>query len=179
MYCVKCRRQTDTNHEMEDKDSRGRDRIKGSCVVCNTMKYKYVKMEGNRGASLKKSENKGGDIVSAIGKLNPPEMHLYNTKQRRKYNFCGPFTKLDKRLARGDVGINRLDEACKRHDIAYAKNIDNKGRHEADRRMVAEIDSFPDKTTTEKIVRSIINSKQRFGLGLKKKPKSPMVRSAS
>ena len=106
-------------------------------------------------------------------------MHLYSAKQRRKYNFCGPFTKLDKRLARGDVGINRLDEACKRHDIAYSQSKANADRHEADRRMVAEIDSFPNKTTTEKIVRSIINSKQRFGLGLKKKLKHPMVRSAS
>ena len=28
MYCVKCRKQTDTSNEMGDKDSRGRDRVK-------------------------------------------------------------------------------------------------------------------------------------------------------
>lgn len=176
MYCVKCRKQTDTSNEMEDKDTRGRDRIKGNCNICGTMKYKYVRQKEGSVATPPKEERAegeqpkaGGDIVSAISKLNPPEMHLYSTKQRRKYNFCGPFTKLDKRLARGDVGINRLDEVCKKHDIAYSQSTANKDRHAADRRMIAEIDSFPDKTTTEKIVRGIINSKQRFGLGLKKK----------
>ena len=175
MYCVKCRKQTDTSNEMEDKDTRGRDRIKGNCNICGTMKYKYVKQkEGEQPAPYKVRKRPapykvGGDIVSAISKLNPPEMHLYSTNQKRKYNFCGPFTKLDKRLARGDEGINRLDEACKKHDIAYSQSKANADRHAADRRMVAEIDSFPNKTTTEKIVRGIINSKQRFGLGLKKK----------
>ena len=71
MYCVKCRKQTDTSNEMENKDTRGRDRIKGNCNICGTMKYKYVR------------QKTGGDIVSAIGKLNPPEMHLYSTNQRR------------------------------------------------------------------------------------------------
>ena len=36
--------------------------------------------------------------------------------------FCGPGTKLEKRLARGDTGINPLDSACKEHDIAYSEN---------------------------------------------------------
>ena len=36
------------------------------------------------------------------------ELHLLG------YQFCGPGTKLEKRLARGDKGINLLDAACKR-----------------------------------------------------------------
>ena len=35
------------------------------------------------------------------------------------YQFCGPGTKLNVRLARGDRGINMLDAACKEHDLAY------------------------------------------------------------
>jgi hypothetical protein len=35
------------------------------------------------------------------------------------YQFCGPGTKVFKRLKRGDKGINKLDEACKLHDIQY------------------------------------------------------------
>ena len=40
-----------------------------------------------------------------------PELHLLG------YNYCGPFTKLDKRLARGDKPVNKLDAGCKEHDI--------------------------------------------------------------
>ncbi|CAH0560605.1 unnamed protein product [Brassicogethes aeneus] len=49
------------------------------------------------------------------------------------YNYCGPGTKLSKRLARNDKGINPLDEACKIHDIAYSKNAELDKRHEADK----------------------------------------------
>lgn len=47
------------------------------------------------------------------------------------YNFMGPGTKLAERLARGDIGINPLDEACREHDIAY--NEENGDRQTADR----------------------------------------------
>ncbi|RZF33815.1 hypothetical protein LSTR_LSTR010363 [Laodelphax striatellus] len=42
-------------------------------------------------------------------------------------------TKLEKRFARGDPGINRLDRACKQHDIAYSQNSDTASRAKADR----------------------------------------------
>lgn len=35
------------------------------------------------------------------------------------YKFCGPGTKVFTRLKRGDKGINKLDEACKCHDVEY------------------------------------------------------------
>ncbi|GIY58479.1 hypothetical protein CEXT_311871 [Caerostris extrusa] len=66
----------------------------------------------------------GGDIVSWLqDKLNPPEMHIPG------YQYCGPFTKLKKRLERGDPGINRVDKACKKHDIDYNETKDTKQRH--------------------------------------------------
>lgn len=47
--------------------------------------------------------------------------------------FCGPGTKLAKRIARGDKGINPLDSACKEHDIAYSENQNNiEARNKAD-----------------------------------------------
>jgi hypothetical protein len=50
------------------------------------------------------------------------------------YQFCGPGTRLDERLARGDRGINPLDRACREHDIAYAHHPEDLGeRHAADR----------------------------------------------
>jgi len=49
------------------------------------------------------------------------------------YQYCGPGTKLAKRLARGDLGINKLDKACKEHDIAYSKFSDSEHRSVADK----------------------------------------------
>lgn len=71
----------------------------------------------------------GGIISTVLNKaidLLPFEAHL------PFYNYCGPGTKLAKRLARGDKGINPLDEACKIHDIAYSKYSDSENRKRAD-----------------------------------------------
>lgn len=48
------------------------------------------------------------------------------------FRYCGPGTKLKKRLARGDPGINNLDNLCKQHDIAYDKSNSLTDRHKAD-----------------------------------------------
>lgn len=42
--------------------------------------------------------------------------------------FITKGTRLEKRLKRGDRGINPLDAACKQHDIAYAesKSLDDR-----------------------------------------------------
>lgn len=70
----------------------------------------------------------GTVINRAIDHL-PIELHLLG------YQFCGGGTKLKKRLARGDKGINKLDQACKEHDIAYSKFSDNSNRSIADRAL--------------------------------------------
>jgi len=49
------------------------------------------------------------------------------------YQFCGPGTYLEKRLARGDRGINPLDAACREHDIAYLQSKNFTKRHVADK----------------------------------------------
>ncbi|KYN14186.1 hypothetical protein ALC57_13605, partial [Trachymyrmex cornetzi] len=56
----------------------------------------------------------------------PFELHIPG------YQFCGPGTRLEKRLARGDRGINPLDAACREHDIAYSHSNDLTKRHAAD-----------------------------------------------
>lgn len=68
-----------------------------------------------------------------INKL--PEIHIPG------YQYCGPGTELQKRLARGDPGINKLDQACKEHDIAYSKLKSSEKRREADRALIAR--AFP------------------------------------
>ena len=42
------------------------------------------------------------------------------------YQYMGPGTHLEKRLARGDPGINRLDRIAKAHNIDYGKAKDLK-----------------------------------------------------
>lgn len=68
-----------------------------------------------------------GTVVNRAIDALPVELHPFN------YQFCGPGTKLAKRLARNDPGINELDRACKDHDIAYAKYSDTANRTIADK----------------------------------------------
>lgn len=70
-------------------------------------------------------------INSLIDNL-PVELHLPGG-----YQYCGPGTKLEKRLARGDPGINPLDAACKLHDIAYSKFSGDQERREADKQLAS------------------------------------------
>lgn len=58
------------------------------------------------------------------------------------YNFCGPGTQVDERILRGDYGINKLDNACREHDVDYMFHADDKAAlMEADQKLagVAEL----------------------------------------
>lgn len=74
-----------------------------------------------------------GFIDYIVNKL--PEIHIPG------YQYCGPGTKLEERLARGDPGINKLDQACKRHDIAYSQLESSKERRRADKDLISQ--AFP------------------------------------
>lgn len=63
----------------------------------------------------KNVERSGSGIVNTLINKLPFEIHIPG------YNFCGPGTKLSKRIARGDRGVNPLDESCRKHDIAYSQ----------------------------------------------------------
>lgn len=98
----------------------------------------------------------------------PFELHLPG------YNYCGPGTKLTKRLTRGDSGINKLDEYCKNHDIAYQNSLNLKDRHKADlillkmakERVVASDASVGEKIAA-RLVSKAMSSKIKTGSGLK------------
>ena len=57
------------------------------------------------------------------------------------YQYMGPGTHLEKRLARGDPGINRLDRIAKAHDIDYGKAKDLKDKWANDCKMIGKINS--------------------------------------
>lgn len=109
----------------------------------------------------------GGGVVNSIINNLPFELHLPG------YNYCGPGTKLRKRLLRGDKGINKLDEACKFHDIAYI-NTDIENRRKADLsliKMAKQRLKSKDASKGEKIASWIVNkamkAKLNTGSGLK------------
>lgn len=112
---------------------------------------------------------KGRGLVNNLINNLPFELHLPG------YNYCGPGTRLQERLLRGDRGINGLDEACKSHDIAYSNYSDLQSRHNADlelikmakRRMQSKHASKGEKISSW-LVKNIMKSKVKAGAGLKK-----------
>ena len=94
-----------------------------------------------------------------------PELHLPG------YNHCGRFTKLDKRLARGDEPVNKLDAGCKQHDIFYRDHEDTKERHVADKELAGIASERMHVSDGEKInsalVKAAMNSKIAFGTDIK------------
>jgi len=114
-------------------------------------------------------------IVRGSGLLNrainalPIELHIPG------YQFCGPGTRLEKRLARGDRGINPLDAACREHDIAYSRSNDLGQRHVADRILAARAreritarDSTLGERAAATTVWAAMKAKTKLGMGMKK-----------
>lgn len=116
-----------------------------------------------------------GLINSVVDKL-PFEVHLPG------YQYCGPGTKLQKRLARDDPGINKLDALCKTHDIAYHTFQGDKERTEADQilsskawKRVTSKDAGIGERAAALAVAAAMKAKiglSKIGNGLKKKKKS-------
>lgn len=78
--------------------------------------------------------HEGGGLVNSLINNLPLELHIPGG-----YKFCGPGTRLRKRLARGDVPKNPLDRSCRAHDIAYSQNPnDLEARHRADEQLADE-----------------------------------------
>lgn len=120
--------------------------------------------------SMVLSFKRGGGLINKLIDNLPFEAHLLGG-----YQFCGGGTKLEKRLARGDKGINPLDSYCKEHDIAYAQNKDLTSRHKADRLLADRAwtrVSAPDAKLGEKVnaflVTNAMKAKLKLGAGMKK-----------
>lgn len=115
---------------------------------------------------------KGRGLVNSFINKLPIELHLPG------YQYCGPGTKLEKRLARGDSGINQLDRACKEHDIAYSKHRDMDSRKQADKiladnawkRVISQDSSWGEKAAAW-LVTNAMKAKGKIGSGLKNKKK--------
>jgi len=110
----------------------------------------------------------GGGLVDKLINTLPFEAHIPG------YNL----QKLQKRLERGDQGINPLVETCKKHDIAYSQNKALSDRHRADSILIDKAwsrvkspDSSPGEKAAAYFVTNIIKAKQEFGMGFNKTEK--------
>jgi len=163
MYCVKCKKHTETNNERLFTAKNGRLMQRGTCVVCGKGKTKFVKTQT------------GSDMFNKAVNNLPFELHLPG------HNFTGPGTRLDKRLnpdltpKEWSKPINKVDTAAYHHDLCYAKHRDRKERNEiCDTQMLRELDDINNPTLRERLdrslVKNIINAKVKLGLGFKKLP---------
>lgn len=112
----------------------------------------------------------GAVVNTAIDAL-PLELHLPGG-----YQYCGPGTKLSQRLSRGDPGINKLDQACKEHDILYSKHSDTVNRAVADRLLAQKAwarvksgDANLSERAAALAVSAAMKGKSSFGGGRRKK----------
>jgi hypothetical protein len=84
-----------------------------------------------------------------MGSILTREYHL-RTLNFRRYNFCGPNTRLNNRLnpdrtpKNWSKPINRVDEICMRHDLGYR----NGSRREADEAMLRELNELENSDLT-------------------------------
>lgn len=119
-----------------------------------------------------------GALVNKAIDLLPVELHLIGG-----YQYCGPGTKLKKRLARGDPGINKLDQACKEHDIAYSKFGNLTDRSVADKilaekawQRVKASDSSIGEKAAALAVAAAMKGKTAFGGGKRRKGRHSNVK---
>lgn len=126
----------------------------------------------SNGSSRRTVGRKGRGVLNTLINKLPIELHIPG------YRFCGPGTRLKKRLARGDQGINPLDEACKQHDIAYSQFEDLHKRHEADKvlaekaweRFRSKDSKFGEKAAALTIA-GMMKGKTKLGMGARNKRK--------
>lgn len=124
----------------------------------------------NRSVKPYTKQKTGGGFLSNIINRMPFEAHLPG------YQYCGPGTKLKKRLRTGDPGINELDKACKSHDIAYDLFPGDRQRELADLALIDKAEKRMKSANASRgerlaasVVKGIMTVKNKIGGGLKSK----------
>jgi len=93
------------------------------------------------------------------------------------HSFTGPGTNLNKRLNPDgtpkpwSMPVNRVDEAAYHHDLAYDKHSDTANRNAADKKMIRKLNRISNSVrerAERAIIKPILATKVKFGLGLKK-----------
>lgn len=168
--------------------------VESSCKNITEENIKYIKELRH----FLKMKTGSGLLNSMLKKLPLPEMHLNlpnnvpseniengSFNNTGKYSYCGPGTKIQKRIKEGYQGVNKLDKACKEHDINYLKYKNTKERNAADdllARRASEIALDPNEPDYERkdarLVTGVMGVKSRFGMGLSKNLKKSSLKRA-
>ncbi|XP_050547251.1 uncharacterized protein LOC126909398 [Daktulosphaira vitifoliae] len=112
---------------------------------------------------------RGAGILNTVINKLPFEAHIPG------YQFAGPGTRLEKRLKRGDIGVNPLDAACRNHDIIYSKYKNLEDRHKADKvlehqaweRVLAKDAKLPERVAAWSVTNAM-KLKRKLGMGFKR-----------
>ena len=174
LYCNRCMEIRPTPNLSVIDTENNTTLISGNCFYCGKFNTRYVD-------KLLFNTKEGGDLVGMLNTVSrnfqlplqkfPGELHLPGM------NFAGPGTRLEYRL--NDDGtykefskpIDRVDEAAYYHDLAYNEFKDTENRNIADREMLKDLSEIKNPSIREKIemaiIKPIIHTKQKFGLGLK------------
>lgn len=139
----------------------------------NDLKYKLKTGRGLMNTALKYMPEMHMSLPKTVTSEFVPEGSFNNTG---KYSYCGPGTKVQKRVSEGYQGVNSLDEACKQHDLFYSKYKTTKARNHSDDVLASKASKIVLNTNTPeyerndaKLVTAIMGAKSRFGMGIKKK----------
>ena len=123
--------------------------------------FKIPQLKENQ--SVKQYLGRELDFQKLLGKFpGLPWAKYKGEKHLPGHNFTGAQTNLDKRLDEnnnvkdGNYPINRIDQAAMKHDIFYRDNEDLNARHEADKRMIQELDAIENPTMRERFERLIV-----------------------
>ena len=148
MYCVKCKKATDTSNVQFAVSKNKRNMKRGTCVVCGMTKTQFIK------------EQKGGSLLNKFINNLPVEMLLPG------HNFTGPGTKLKKRLnpdltpKKWSKPVNRVDKAAYHHDVCYLKNDDTTTRNAiCDKYLLKELEGIYNPTLRKRLDKSIVSKK--------------------
>ena len=168
MYCLRCKKITDTDDIQFVTTKNNRKMKRGTCSICGITKTQFVKRDAT-----------GEGLMNGFINKLPFEMHLPG------HNFTGPGTNSLQEIERGwhakawSKPINRVDEAAYHHDVCYAKNKDTGVRNRVcDRNMLEKMDGIYNPTLRERLDRSIVSkimgTKMQLGMGLKK-PRNGLI----
>ena len=133
LYCRRCKKQTATLGLTTTATKNKRHLHKGTCKVCGVVKSQL-------GGSIV------GDVINKVVAAGP-EMHYPGMQ------YMGPGTKFKEREAKGQRGINALDNAAYYHDAVYDKYPPGPERYKADLEFLAKakkIAADPKTSTSER-----------------------------
>lgn len=111
-----------------------------------------------------KIKNYYGKYVNPSSNYRPGfagEKHMIDTRGNIM-NFCGPGTKIKKRIKRKDPGIDGVggvDNVCKKHDLAYSNAKTTGDIRRADNRMLMNIKKSKGSKAMKFIASNVIKGK--------------------